>query len=469
MATAEPSYEEGTRVVSLTGQATPTGSHDPEQLLGVLLKTPGGAVIYDHLRQLLGEWRVVRSASRWRAVQGAVSHGYAALLALLLHELTRDASDENIVRICARLAEIRSAFPDWLGGVAGAGVPPRHSYDDTRALYAVLQDSLDRLTRAREAPPPAPSQPAPPPAAMQPPPQSPPGEITGEGPRADAALREHLERTRDELDKMQKTLSHKVHEAIEQNARFGDLLHVVRSLLQQAGSVEELATLKEMLIGSMSELLQGQRLLAENLQSTSQYLHLAAADCTRLCDELNSVRKLSLTDEFTGLPNRRAFMRRAEEEAGRARRYGTPLALAIIDLDKFKDINDTYGHAAGDAVLRCYAERVLTSFRHYDMVARYGGDEFSVLLPSTGKAGALDALRKVRSRAANTRCEFGGALRPVPTFSAGLTLYVPGESIESLLRRADRVLYRAKQSGRNCIEVEIPPVLETQEAEGTNG
>jgi diguanylate cyclase len=163
---------------------------------------------------------------------------------------------------------------------------------------------------------------------------------------------------------------------------------------------------------------------------------------------------LSLTDDFTGLPNRRAFMRRLEDEIGRAQRYETPLALAILDLDSFKQVNDTFGHAAGDRVLRCYADHILSTFRHHDMVARYGGEEFAVLLPNTALEGAASALRKVQSRIAQAVCEYDGHSLPLPTFSAGLTLYRHGESLTSLIDRADRTLYRAKRFGRNRIEQE---------------
>lgn len=272
--------------------------------------------------------------------------------------------------------------------------------------------------------------------------------------RVNSAYRLHLDRKRDEIEKLQEMLSRKVEESIAQNKEFGVLLEIERSALQQAENIHEIEALRTILIGGIDELLAGQRELGAKLRGSSDYLGMVRSDSARLHEELHKVRLLSLTDEFTGLPNRRAFMRRLEDEIGRAQRYGTPLALAVMDLDEFKTINDTFGHAAGDEVLRCYATNVLSVFRHHDMVARYGGEEFSVLLPNTSQEGALCALRKVQKRVDKTHFVYGGRTLSLPTFSAGLTLYLPGEPPSVLIDRADKALYSAKRLGRNRVEVE---------------
>src|SRR5690606_16316022 len=118
---------------------------------------------------------------------------------------------------------------------------------------------------------------------------------------------------------------------------------------------------------------------------------------------------------------------------------------------------DAHGHAAGDEVLRAYAANVLSILRHHDLVARYGGEEFAVLLPNTSLDGAVAALTKVRNQARTISCRFEGKELQVPTFSAGLTLYAPGDVDTTLVDRADRALYRAKRLGRNRSEVELSP------------
>jgi diguanylate cyclase (GGDEF)-like protein len=178
------------------------------------------------------------------------------------------------------------------------------------------------------------------------------------------------------------------------------------------------------------------------------------------------VRLLSLTDELTGLPNRRAFLRRIEDEVARVQRYGFPLSLALIDLDHFKQVNDKYGHAGGDEVLQMYSKNVLSIFRHHDLVARYGGEEFAVLLPNTDAEGALRALTKVKNRAGETRWQANGDTIPVPTFSSGVSLYKPGETASAFIERADKALYRAKRLGRNRVEMDATYQSDT-EAEGT--
>jgi diguanylate cyclase (GGDEF)-like protein len=267
-----------------------------------------------------------------------------------------------------------------------------------------------------------------------------------------------LDLRREEINKLQQSLIEKVREAIAQNTEFGTLLRIEREALEHARTVQEIHSLREILIGGVEELIAGQESLAAKLRGSSDFLGMIRLDSDRLHDELSKVRLQSLTDESTGLSNRRAFMRRLEEELGRAQRYGTPLALVIIDLDGFKAVNDTHGHAAGDAVLRCYASNVLSIFRHHDMVARYGGEEFAVLLPNTALDGVQAAMRKVQGRSVRTTCEYGNAMRPLPTFSAGLTMYVPGEPPSAFIDRADRALYRAKRLGRNRVEVELAAV-----------
>lgn len=441
---------------NIPGQA----AQDLEYLLADLGQSPADTLIRDQLLALLGEWRIVHAALPWRRLKATVTHGYTTLIALVLDQLARDPSPEPLMRLCARLNELRRAFP---AAALATSLPaevglarPAAAWDDVQVMEHLLQEAVRRLAEALRQ------------QARRPPPSAPPaaaaaaavcaGKRAEEQPqRGDYVYRQPRAHPREEIEKLQKTLGRKVSEALEQNKKFGDLLRIVRGALLQASTGEEITRLREIVIGSIGELLEGQQQLARDLNATGEYLHQLAADSDRLHEELRKVRELSLTDEFTGLPNRRAFLRRLDEEIGRAQRYGTPLALAILDLDEFKTVNDTYGHSAGDAVLRCYAEKILLpNFRHYDMVARYGGEEFSALLPNTEKEGALQALRKVQIRAANTRCEYGGAPRVVPTFSAGLTLYVPGESADSLITRADRALYRAKRLGRDRIETEIP-------------
>jgi diguanylate cyclase (GGDEF)-like protein len=270
--------------------------------------------------------------------------------------------------------------------------------------------------------------------------------------QVDTAYRSHLDSKRRDIQKLQATLAKQVLETIAQNEEFGVLLEVVLGELRQAGDGREMEDLRWTLIREIEKLTKGHHELAENLDSTHHYLQLIESDSRQLSDELTRVRLLSLTDELTGLPNRRAFLRRIEDEVARVQRYGFPLSLALMDLDHFKQINDKYGHGGGDEVLQIYSKNILSIFRHHDLVARYGGEEFAVLLPNTDAEGSMRALTKVRNRGLETRWQANGEPIPVPTFSAGVSLYKPGETASAFIERADKALYRAKRLGRNRVE-----------------
>jgi diguanylate cyclase len=267
--------------------------------------------------------------------------------------------------------------------------------------------------------------------------------------------RQELEARREDIQKLQSNLGQQVVETITQNEEFGVILEVVLAELHQAEEVQGIENARWTVIREIEKLMKGHNELADKLDSTHHYLQLIESDSRQLTDELTRVRLLSLTDELTGLPNRRAFMRRLEDEVARVQRYGFPLSFALIDLDHFKSINDEFGHAAGDEVLRVYSKNIMTVFRHHDMVARYGGEEFAVLLPNTDADGAVRALNKVRRRAAETRWQSNGRVSQVPSFSAGVSLFKPGESASAFIERADKALYRAKRLGRDRIELDI--------------
>jgi diguanylate cyclase len=280
----------------------------------------------------------------------------------------------------------------------------------------------------------------------------------------DTAYRSHLDSKRRDILKLQATLAEQVLGTIARNEEFGVLLEVVLGELRQAGDGRELEDLRWTLIREIEKLTKGHHELAEQLDSTHHYLQLIESDSRQLSDELTRVRLLSLTDELTGLPNRRAFLRRIEDEVARVQRYGFPLSLSLIDLDHFKQVNDKYGHAGGDEVLQLYSKNILSIFRHHDLVARYGGEEFAVLLPNTDAEGAMRALTKVKNRAAETRWQPNGQMIPVPSFSSGVSLYKPGETASAFIERADKALYRAKRLGRNRVEIDATYQSEAEAA-----
>lgn len=415
-----------------------------EAQLERLLATPTGSVIYDQLARIVAEWR---------AVDTRVAHTYSGLLRLLLDDFASEPSSERVLFLVGRLIQSQ---PRHAVSLPVTGVTPTEfsaRLADQDGFRVALVTLLERLSS--DSPIPLSRRPM---AAEGGKPDIRPDARPGEpsGPHANGVYRQPVERQYGEIEKLQDTLALKVRDAMTKNKQLGDLLRIEMDALLQIDSVEEIAAFRQILIGGVEELLHGQAALAGSLNSTSDTLRIIESDSERLQDELHKARLMSLTDEFTGLPNRRAFMRRLEDEIGRAMRYGTPLSLGIVDLDEFKIINDTFGHVAGDQVLRSYAEHMLSTFRHHDLVARYGGEEFSVLLPNTMLEGAQRALSKVQSRVAKSQCEHDGRTLLLPTFSAGLALFVPGEQPIRFIERADRALYRAKHLGRNRIELELP-------------
>lgn len=432
-------------------------------LLEELKQSSVGTVIFDQVARLIDEHH---------QVQVRLDQAYSMLLQMLLEAYARDPNPEAVTKINATLIGLRDSDQSVMSAAAAAtqsGAAPVSTRD---AKPSVTVSSAPAQAPIATSFPPTSSTPSA--EAYEPEDESAESASTLDATtpaferRVHSAYRLHLDRKRDEIEKLQEQLAVSVAEAIAQNREFGALLQIELGALQQAETNTEIENLKQILVGGIEELIQGQRALDAKLHRTGDYLKLVKTDAQDLRDELHKVRLLSLTDEFTGLSNRRAFMRRLQDEIGRSQRYGTTLALVLIDLDEFKSINDVYGHTAGDEVLRCYAQHVLTILRHHDMVARYGGEEFAVLLPNTDREGALAAINKVRSRALELRCEYGGKPLPVPTFSAGLTLYAPGESAKELIDRADRALYRAKHMGRNRIEAELPATfVSTTESEVT--
>jgi len=168
-------------------------------------------------------------------------------------------------------------------------------------------------------------------------------------------------------------------------------------------------------------------------------------------DAVEKIKQVSDTDELTGLYNMRAFASIYERGFKQAMRYSHPLSVAMIDSDNLKVINDTYGHDAGNRLLQHIVNRMREELRGSDVVARYGGDEFVVLLTQTGPEGAMDMAERIRRAVEASRLELPDqSIRA--TVSIGLSSYPEdGGDSASIMDKADRALYRAKQAGKNCV------------------
>jgi diguanylate cyclase len=238
-------------------------------------------------------------------------------------------------------------------------------------------------------------------------------------------------------------------------ATTGDYHAKIGSLSERISRAENIDQLNGVLDEVLSETRQVQ---AEALQSRDRMLaaHQEVQEAEEriraLEAELQHMSELVREDQLTGSLNRRGLDDVFERESARADRRGTPLCAALLDLDNFKRLNDTYGHVAGDAALRHLVKVVKETLRSMDVIARFGGEEFLILLPETGVEAAAAAMTRVQ-RELTRHFFLHDNEKMLITFSAGVALRRPNEDQASLVARADHAMYEAKQTGKNRVVV----------------
>jgi len=233
----------------------------------------------------------------------------------------------------------------------------------------------------------------------------------------------------------------------------------LQSSMQDAADLEDLKhVLENHLEGLLGTMDQHQKQRDEREQEVAARLHSLAERVAHMEQEaqgyrehLEEQRQKALVDPLTGLPNRAAWSERLDHEVKQWQQHGNTLLLAMLDLDHFKRINDNYGHLAGDKVLKIIASVLRKRLRGTDFIARFGGEEFVLLMPSTVPAAGLKLLESLR--ASIEACPFHFKGEPVTiTVSVGMSAFRPGEHSDQVLKRADQALYRAKNAGRNRVE-----------------
>jgi diguanylate cyclase len=261
-------------------------------------------------------------------------------------------------------------------------------------------------------------------------------------------LRGERDRARGALRALVESLSSELQALGGQTGRFSDELVRCTDDLERADSREQMSSvLHEMLsasrsvqteVADASARITASRVQADELNSRVRELE---GELQRLSEEVS-------TDALTQVANRRGLAQAFDVESARSQREGSPLAIGLIDIDNFKKLNDSLGHGAGDVALKTLATQVRTALRPVDHVARFGGEEFVVMLPGTATADAQEALTRVQ-RSLSMSLFMHEGREVFVTFSAGVTVWQVGEPLGSSLERADSALYEAKRTGKN--------------------
>jgi diguanylate cyclase (GGDEF)-like protein len=189
------------------------------------------------------------------------------------------------------------------------------------------------------------------------------------------------------------------------------------------------------------------------LAVTGHFFEMAASDAEKALIQTNKkLAGLATTDPVTNLVNRRIILSRIEQEKNRMERGSKPFALIMVDVDNFKQVNDEYGHTGGDFVLVQLAELISISLRKQDEVARWGGDEFLIMLPETDVEGGQIVAEKIRTKILDTPFNYRDLQIPV-TITLGVGVCEPGNGVGSCIRKADQALYLGKQAGKNRVGI----------------
>ena len=245
--------------------------------------------------------------------------------------------------------------------------------------------------------------------------------------------------------------------SVSHNSEMEKQIKLIQSGVDEAGSIEDIKktinTRIEVLQTNMDQFIHVEQ--NRKKQSDNQHKNLVEqlsnmeSETEKLRQCIEEERNKAYNDALTGIPNRMAFDERINHEFKRWQRYNNKLTLCLVDIDKFKNVNDTYGHKAGDIVLRTVAEKCVSKVRASDFFCRYGGEEFALILPETGLSAAITVAETIRENI--ERCSFQYGDKNVPiTISCGLAEFKGKDNLDTIFKRADKALYKAKDSGRNC-------------------
>lgn len=263
-------------------------------------------------------------------------------------------------------------------------------------------------------------------------------------------LKHGLEQAKDAMRTMIATFVQRLTTLTNGTAQYHERLDRHAQRIERADSLAELSTLvvevMEDTRGVQVEIGRSQ----EDLQRAQREVAEHEARTRRLEGELSDLSSRLNEDYLTQLMNRRGLTRAFQVEASRADSNGEPMCIALLDIDNFKHLNDRLGHNAGDQALVHLSRVLRESIRPSDSIARWGGEEFVILLPETNLEGALRTMVRVQ-RTLTRRYYMNNHERVLITFSAGVAQRLPGESQDLAVARADRALYKAKAAGRNCV------------------
>ncbi len=230
------------------------------------------------------------------------------------------------------------------------------------------------------------------------------------------------------------------HEKLEENAR----------QIEQAKTLLEIAPVLKEVIGATRTMASQSKTSGDELQTMRDRAIQTDAELVKLHQELDRVSTLARHDPLTGALNRKGLEEAVEREISSVRRKDTPLCMALLDIDNFKKLNDTLGHATGDGALAHLAKVARECMRPQDTLARYGGEEFVILLPDTPLEKGIEAMTRLQ-RELTKKFFLAGAEKILITFSAGVAQLIPDETGGDAIKRADKAMYLAKRAGKNRV------------------
>ncbi len=257
-------------------------------------------------------------------------------------------------------------------------------------------------------------------------------------------------RERDELKKIITILADSISGLLSSSGDFDSGLEACVERLHQAHSLTEVQEIRELLLQQTQSLQTRTRQMVEDVQEAREQVSDANKKVEILKKQMEKVKQEIIIDPLTRVYNRRAYDDKIKQEMMGYQRYGRPTALMIVDIDHFKQVNDSYGHRTGDGVLRILSEVMKKEIREIDVLARYGGEEFALILPHTSYQRALEVAERIRQKVEASRFTYKGKPFSV-TISIGVGTLQENDTLASYVERVSQALYRGKNSGRNRV------------------